>query len=220
MNASNIDVTTNGPTAIVLVDDVIDAIPPYDQMKGKEITVLLASDQNRIAGEKEVFYTMGWYYGKTLGVKEIPNNLKEELLSIHKERIVLERINIQNDSLRVELKRAILVVQGIVVESGIKDEKYPPFESEHDPVFRKASIEIREVLKGTIDEKRVDFYYASSDDVMWSTSPKPKKDQEGIFLLLIDQAPAIFKMRDYTVLDSRDIQPTENLTNIQNLLKQ
>ena len=156
---------------------------------------------------------------KNLGGKEIPNNLGEEIQSGHKERIAQERINIRNDNLRDELKKAILVVKGIVVEADIKDEKYPPFESEHDPVFRKASIEIKEVLKGTIDEKRVDFYYASSDDVMWSNSPKPMKDQEGIFLLQIDQAPAIFKMRDYTVLDNRDIQPAENLTNIQSLLK-
>ncbi|MCH8860690.1 MAG: hypothetical protein IH843_06100, partial [Thaumarchaeota archaeon] len=101
MNASNIGVITDVSSAIVLVDEVIDAVSPYDQMKGKEITILLASDQNRNAGEKEVFYTMGWYYGKTLGVKEIPNNLREEILSGHKERIAQERINIQNDSLRV-----------------------------------------------------------------------------------------------------------------------
>lgn len=218
MNASNIDVTTNDPTAIVLVDEVIDAIPPYDQMKGKEITVLLASDRDRKPGEKEVFYTMGWYYGKTLGVKEIPNNLKEVIVADHKKIIAEERFNIENDSLSVELKRARIVVLGIIVETGIKDENVPPFGSEHDPEFRKASIEIKEVLKGDISENLIDVYYASSVDVMWSESPKPTKDQEGIFLLHLDQAPAIFKMRDYTMLDIRDIQPNENLANVKSLL--
>lgn len=218
MNASNIDVTTNDPTAIVLVDEVIDAIPPYDQMKGKEITVLLASDRDRKPGEKEVFYTMGWYYGKTLGVKEIPNNLKEVIVSDHKNRIVEERFNIENDSLSAELKRASIVVWGTIVETDIKDENVPPFGSEHDPEFRKASIEIKEILKGDISENLIDVYYASSVDVMWSESPKPMKDQEGIFLLHLDQAPPIFKMQGYTMLDIRDIQPTENLANIQSLL--
>jgi len=218
MNASNIDVSTNDPTAIVLVDEVIDAIPPYDQMKGKEITVLLASDRDRKPGEKEVFYTMGWYYGKTLGVKEIPNNLKEVIVSDHKNRIAEERFNIENDSLSAELKRASVVVLGTIVETDIKDEKVPPFGSEHDPEFRKASIEIKEVLKGDISENLIDVYYASSVDVMWSESPKPMKDQEGIFLLHLDQAPAIFKMQGYTMLDIRDIQPPENLANIQSLL--
>jgi len=219
MNSSNIDVMIEGPSAIVMVNEVIDAVSPYDQMKGKEITVLLASDKNREAGNKEVFYTMGWYYGKTLGVKEIPNNLKEEIQTGYRERIARERLNIQNDSLRAELKRAKLVVQGTVIETSIKDEKYPPFESEHDPAFRKAVIEIKEVIKGDLKEKRIDVYYSSSDDVMWSNSPKLMKNQEGIFLLHINQAPAIFKMKGYTLLDKRDFQSSKNLTNIQNLLK-
>lgn len=219
MNSSNIDVMIEGPSAIVMVNEVIDAVSPYDQMKGKEITVLLASDKNREAGDKEVFYTMGWYYGKTLGVKEIPNNLKEIIKTGYRERIAQERLNIQNDSLRAELKRAKLVVQGIVIETSLKDERYPPFETEHDPAFRKAVIEIKEVIKGDLTEKRIDVYYSSSDDVMWSNSPKLMKDQEGIFLLQVNQAPPLFKMKGYTTLDKRDVQPNENLTRIQELLK-
>lgn len=220
MDASNIDVKTNGPTAIVLVDEVIEAASPYDQMKGKEITVLLAPNQERKAGEKEVFYTVGWYYGKTLGVKEIPNKLNTEIKSGFKERIAKERMNLQNDSLRVELRRSTLVVQGLVVESGIRDEKIQPMESEHDPAFRKAIIEIKAVLKGDFSEKQVAVYYASSDDVMWSDAPKLVKGQEGIFLLHKGQAPAIFKMRDYTLLKKRDIQSDENLENVRSLIKQ
>jgi hypothetical protein len=220
MNAANIEIVPGGPTAIVRVDEVLDAVSPYDQMRGKEITVLLATAKNRRAGAKQVFFTSGWYYGKTLGVKETPNNL---VISVKpetfKNTIVLERINIRNDSLREELKKAVLVVRGTVVEANISVEKIPWIESEHDPEFKKAIIEIKEVLKGRTTEKRVEVFYASSKDVMWHDSPKLAKGQEGIFLLQLRQAPAIYKITGFTVLDKRDVLSTEELTNVRNLLK-
>ena len=220
MNASNIEVATSLPTAIVKIDEIIDAVPPYDEMKGKEITVLLASPQRNKAGDKQVFFTTGWYYGKTLGVKETPNNLfvPEKLDGLQK-KILTERINIRNDSLREELKKTILVIQGTVVEADIKVEENPSLESEHDPEFKKAVIEIKEVIKGKVTGRKVEVYYSSSDDVMWYSSPKLTKGMEGIFLLQVRQAPAIYKINGYTLLDKRDVQPIENLNNIKNLIK-
>jgi hypothetical protein len=220
MNASNIEIVPDVPTAIVRVDEVIEAVSPYEQMRGKEITVLLASTKNRRAGAKQVFFTSGWYYGKTLGVKETPNNLvMSEKVETVKNTIVLERVNIRNDSIREELNKAALVVWGTVVETNIKIEKIPGLESEHDPEFRKAIIQIKEVLKGQTTEKRVEVIYASSEDVMWHNSPKLAKGQEGIFLLQLRQAPAIYKINGYTVLDKRDVLSTEDLSNVRNLLK-
>lgn len=220
MNASNIEIVPDVPTAIVRVDEVLDAMSPYDQMKGKEITVLLASAKNKKAGAKQVFYTSGWYYGKTLGVKETPNNLLVSAkLETVKNMIISERVNIRNDSLGEELKKAVLVVRGAVVEANINVEEKPGLESEHDPEFKKAVIEIKEVLKGRITEKRVEVFYASSEDVIWHNSPKLAKDQEGIFLLQLRQAPDIFKINGYTVLDKRDVLSTGDLSNVRNLLK-
>lgn len=220
MNASNIEIVPDTPTAIVRVDEVLDAVSPYDQMKGKEITVLLASAGNKRAGTRQVFFTSGWYYGKTLGVKETPNNLViAESMSAFRNRIVVERVNIRNDSLREELRKAVLVVWGTVVEANIKVDKRPGIESEHDPEFKKAIIEIREVLKGQTTEKRVEVFYSSSNDVMWYDSPKLAKGQEGIFLLQLRQAPEIYRINGFTVLDKRDVLSIEELTNVRNLLK-
>jgi len=219
MNSSNIDISANGLTAIVRIDQVIDAVSPYEQMNGKEITVLLSPNQTRNVGEKQVFYTMGCYYGKTLGVKEIPNNQGKETQADLKEKIVQERITIQNDSLRAELLRAELVVQGIVIEANINVDKSLSLESEHNPEVKKAIIEIRNVLKGNINAKQIDVSYSSSDDVMWFNSPKLVKGQEGIFLLHLRQTPIIFQIEGYTMLDRRDFQPNEQLSLIQNLLK-
>lgn len=220
MNASNIEIVPNGPTAIVRVDEVLDAVSPYEQMKGREITVLLTSAGNKKAGDRKVFFTSGWYYGKTLGVKETPNSLvvrdgSDEL----KKRIISERVNIRNDALREELKKAVLVVRGVVVEANIDIEEPPGIESEHDPEFRKAVIEIKEVLKGQTTERRVEVFYSSSDDVMWYSSPKLAKGQEAIFLLQTRQAPAIYRITGFTVLDKRDVLSIDNESNVRNLLK-
>ncbi len=219
MNASNIGVTTPGTTAIVRVEKVIDAVDPYQLMEGKEITVLLASAANRKENMAQVFYTTGWYYGKTLGVKEVPNGQVKNLQDGLKEKIARERINIHNDSLKAELKRAVLVIKGVVNESDIREKENNALESEHNPEYRKALIQIQTVLKGQTTAKQVTVYYSGSDDVMWSNSPKLSKGQEGIFLLQLRQGPSIFPARGYTVLDKRDVQSPNNLETVRSLLK-
>jgi hypothetical protein len=128
-------------------------------------------------------------------------------------------VNIKNDSLRDELKKAVIVIQGTVIETDIKVEIPLSLESEHNPEIKKAIIEIKTVLKGNVSDKRITVLYSSSDDVMWYNSPKLTKGQEGIFLLQLKQVPDIFKIQGYSILDKRDVQPVENLTLVQNLLK-
>ncbi len=219
MNASNISVSASGTTAIVKVEKVIDAVSPYELMEGKEITVLLANVQNKKENISQVFYTTGWYYGKTLGVKEVPNTMAKNFQDGLKEKIVRERINIHNDSLQVELKRAILVIRGVVIESDIKQKENPARESEHNPEYRRAIIQIQTILKGQNSSKQVNVFYSGSDDVMWSNAPKLSRGQEGIFLLQLRQGPSIFPVNGYTVLDKRDVQPAGNLPTVRDLLK-
>ena len=218
LNASNIKIQTPYPTAIVRVDEVIDAVAPYEQMKGKEITVLLASKGDRQAGDRQIFYTTGWYYGTTLGVKEVPNHLPTARADSLKGMVALTRIRIHSDSLRDELGKAILVIRGTVIGIDTSVDRNPTLESEHNPELRKAMIAIQEVLKGRVTGKEVAAYYSASDDVMWSNSPKLSKGQSGIFLLNTGQAPAVFRVQGYTLLDKRDVQPITSLPDIKVLL--
>jgi len=219
MNASNIDIKTVGPTAIVKINEVIDAVSPYEEEKGKEITVLLASDKNIKEGTQKVFYTIGWYYGKNLGVKEVPNGLQTKMQDTLKKAVTQQRVQLHVDSLRTELSKASLVIQGTVLESNINVETRRGRESEHDPEYRKAVISIESVLKGTLKTKQVTVYYAESDDVSWYRSPKLEKGQRAIFLLQTNQAPSFYPVNGYTVLDKRDVQPINSLQEIKGLLK-
>jgi hypothetical protein len=220
MDASNIDAVADVPTAVVRVDEVVDAVEPYEQMKGKDITVLLSSSRGKKAGDKQIFYTSGWYYGKTLGVKETENNLRNtDNADALKKKVAVERINIRNDSIASELKRAVAVITGVVVETNINVEKTPFIESEHDPELRKAIIEVKQVLKGRISAQRIEVFYAASDDVIWYSAPKLSKGLQAIFLLQMRQAPAIYRIKGFTVLDRRDVQSIENLETIKILLR-
>jgi hypothetical protein len=123
-----------------------------------------------------------------------------------------------NDSLKAELKSASLVVKGKVVQTDIEDEKIRPMISEHDPGFKKAIIEVAEVLKGKLKSKQLDVYYASSDDVRWYTSPKLVKDQEAIFILKTEQLGRN-KQIAYTLLGKNSIHPVEYCNSIKGILK-
>ena len=217
--ASNLSIPVSGNSAIVKVIEVIDAPAPFNNMKEREITVLFSPDRKNSPGDKQVFYTTGWHYGKTMGVKEVPNNLDKEMVAGLKDRIDQERIRISNDSLTDELRKASFVIQGVVVDIRNIDKREPFMDSEHDPEYKLALIEIKMVLKGKISEKTIMVYFSSSDDVMWDRSPKLKKGQEGIFLLQSKQAPPSFPVQGYTVLDRRDVQQVESRLKIDDLLK-
>lgn len=124
---------------------------------------------------------------------------------------------VTGDTLEKQLRNASLVIRGKVAATNILSEKAGPAISEHDPVLRKAIIEIKQVLKGKIKAKKIVLSYASSDDVMWYNSPKLKKGQEAIFLL--HSAEAADNQAGYPVLRRENIQKLQDLGKIQALLK-
>jgi len=219
MNASNIGLSATNATAIVKVDKIIDAVAPYELMEGKEITVLLASTNDKKENLQQVFYTTGWYYGKTLGVKEVRNAQPKRLQDDLQKTIANERVNIHNDSVNVELQKSSLVVIGTVTDVGKEEKETLSMESEHDPRYIKAVIQIKQVLKGKTDNKQIAVFFSGSDDVAWNQSPKLNKGLEAIFLLQLRQAPPFFPVKGFTVLDKRDVQPVSNLSTIRALLK-
>jgi len=204
--------------AIVRVDEVIDATEPLFRMKGKEITMVFASDLNHPKNSKQVFYTFIWYYGSTLGVKEVKNNLEKKFHPQLSNLIRQSRAKISDDSLSAELARAKIVVFATVKNIS----EYIPVrgleQSEHNPKFRKVVFDVKEVLKGKTKKDSLTAYYASSYDVMWIDSPKLSEGSEGVFLLHDQQTSGFFEFTGYTLLDPRDFQNSSELKRIKNLL--
>lgn len=56
--------------------------------------------------------------------------------------------------------------------------------SEHDPVWKRATIEVFEALKGTASPgSKISVYFASSTDVAWFGAPKLVVGEQGVWLL-------------------------------------
>ncbi len=218
-DSSNINVRTTAKTAIVRVDEVIDATRSFFKMKGRKITVVQADSTIHPKGFRTVFYTTGWYYGKTLGVREVNNVLYNSFLSRHKKRILTARELIKDNLLRIHLKQASLVVKGSVLITNIDTLKLPPVPSEHDPVFRAAIIKVKRKIKGDTSVGTVLVYYTSSYDIMWENSPKPQNNTKAIFLLHQGQIGPGLKRNDYFLFDPLDIQPYNQGRKIKRLLK-
>jgi hypothetical protein len=218
-DSSNINAHSVSKTDIVRVDEVIDAAKSFFNMNGKEITVLRAVNSIDTNGHQLVFYTSGWYYGKTLGVREVNNNLQSAFLPDLKNNILAAREKIKENLLIAQLNRADLVVKARVLETNLDILKNQANRSEHNPIFRAAIIKIQKTIKGKKEARKVLVYYASSGDVMWVDSPKLLKNAEAIFLLHQSKINAAFMPKRYFLLDPRDIQPASQVKKIKKLLK-
>ena len=124
----------------------------------------------------------------------------------------------QNDSLKEALGKAAMVVSGKVLSTNIMDTTIGQTISEHDPLIRKAMIQVKQVLKGKKFKGTVTVYYASSDDVRWYQSPKPFVGQVAIFLLHSNDLSKQLNPKAYTLLSYLDVQELKKKSTIQKLL--
>jgi hypothetical protein len=108
--------------------------------------------------------------------------------------------------------------------------------SEHSPRWKEAVILVHSVLKGDLGEKMALAIFPSTDDRMWTGSPRFEKDQTGIWLLHGNEitkaesgillAPEKFDgraIKAYTTLNPEDFQPNDpggkNEARIREILK-
>ena len=61
----------NPNTAVVRVDEVVQAPPALGDQTGKEITVWLKRPGTVVAGQQALFFTNGWLFGETIAVQEV-----------------------------------------------------------------------------------------------------------------------------------------------------
>jgi hypothetical protein len=126
--------------------------------------------------------------------------------------------NYQMDSLKEALRKAAVVISGKVLSTNILDTTIHHTISEHDPLIRKAVIEIKQVLKGKKIKGTIAVYYASSDDVHWYKSPKPFVGQVAIFLLHSNNFSKQVTSKVYALLSYLDVQELDKKSRIQKLL--
>ena len=183
---STVDLEDPSEVGLVRVTDVIEGNKVLHDYLQQPITVKFKNIKDVKPGQKAIFYASLWISGRGIAVEEVgmkrlddkdTNGLKQ------KEEIQKERTKLQEDSLRELIKDADQVVAGRVVSL----KRLPVSttkESEHDPMWTEAEIEVEEGLKGGLKKGAVvKITFAASKDIMWVRSPKFVRGQSGIWIL-------------------------------------
>jgi hypothetical protein len=101
------------------------------------------------------------------------------------------------------LADADIVVSGRV--TGVRDVPVPKVGiTEHDPLWREATLAVSATHKGVRVPKRIRVRFPGSTDVAWATAPKLERGQKGVFLLKRDGAV-------FTALHPADVQPPDEV---------
>jgi len=238
------DVPITERTAIVTIDESIEAPPDLAGYVGQDITVELSGRQKVAIGQQMIFHATGWMFGESVAVR----SLREELFESGRRLAAstgTDAVDRHTEKKRLShFADADLVVAGKVVavrlptESAAakkKDRASVTFPiTEHDPNWREAIIQVDDVIKGAYKEAQVIVRFPASSDVMWQGTSKFEAGQQGYFLLHRAQrkgskAKGSKKQRDiktrsdfadyYLALDSADFQPFDEPGGIRTALE-
>jgi hypothetical protein len=203
-------------TVVVTVEAVLQALPPLGDMKGQDVTVRMGGNDKVEPGQAAIFFTYAYSMAATLGLQEVGVRPAGEV-SAEIARVRLARSQLRDDALSARLASADLVVLGVLGKSRPTKEAEER-DGEHDPIWRQVPIEVAEVLKGerTAAPPRVNI--ATSDDPAWMNAPKPTAETKGIFLLQPDKDRQ-FRVAGLFLIDPLDLQPTDQLERVRELLK-
>ena len=179
-------------TAIVTVNQVIDAPANLSAYEGQDITVELSNAHNVRAGQRMIFYATGWLYAETIAVRSLREEADAGEAITHHVDAAGKRAQRET---RAHFDDADLVISGRVeavrlpgVDATGKKKATAKGGSstrvsEHDPKWREALIDVEQVHKGSLSKRRVIVRFPSSTDVAWRRAPKFEAGQEGYFVL-------------------------------------
>jgi hypothetical protein len=219
--ATMADVPVTDSTAVVTVDEVLQAPPMFADLAGSDITVQLSSAQQVQEGEQATFFTSGWIYGTSVAVQEVGHVEGRADVGLAGELAAHGPATPQNRTARVQrhIDEADVVIAGTVTSISLPEQAPDRIITEHDPEWRAATIEVHAVEKGDLSESSITVFYSASDDVQWYTTPILEVGQAGIFVLNKREIPALQAER-YVLLDPLDVYPPEQRDFIQALVSQ
>ncbi|MFZ1220778.1 MAG: hypothetical protein WAO00_15905 [Chthoniobacterales bacterium] len=210
-------------TAIVSVDEILRGPETLRAFKGKEITVLLKKGESFEAGQKWIFFTVGWLYGESLGVREIGRAPTTRALADMSRQIQTAVQKNSEQDLQKRVASAPLVVTGkVAATKPAPPEMRAGPASEHSPDWWQAEIEVESIEKGNLSEKTVTVFYPNSTDEFWYSAPKFRLGEKGLWILHTQQKPPSFlkaEIEGFTALDPEDFCPKEDADRIREVIK-
>ncbi len=191
------DVPVNDRTAVVRVDQIIEAPPALADYQGQEITVQISGRQKLAVGQQFIFHTISWIYGDSIAVQSLS---QEPVKAEHRAMLSAAQDPVERKAERETRERfhsADVVVSGKVTAVRLPSEETSGATasargaeqrgggpvSEHDPKWREAVVEVDDVHKGEHAKKQIVVRFPASTDVMWYSAPKFHPGQQGYFML-------------------------------------
>jgi hypothetical protein len=237
LKASNVSQAPAGErTAVVTIDQAIDAPPNLAAYTGQDITVQLSGQRKVKSGEKLIFHATPWLYAENLAVR----SLQEDADSVAGARQANGGTRQAQREVRKRFDAADMVISGKVVAVRLPQksagntrkaaarEQTTTHVSEHDPKWREAIIEVEKVHKGTPTKRQVIVRFPASNDVAWRRAPKFQAGQQGYFVLhkdnpslnkrAVTKANARAATQTYTVRDMHDFQPYAEAGGIRSII--
>jgi len=205
-------VAANDFTAVVRVDELIDAPGAPPDLAGKSVTVKLLQANSVKAGEQLTFFTKGWLMGNSMAVIEVGRSAAAQNPS---EQVRRTRALMADEGLQKQLATAEAIVVGIV--RSVQPAAIRHLATEHDPDWYEAHIEVESAIRGRISGREMTIVFPHSDDVMWKRSPKFTQGERGIWLLHRNQARLPGIEDRYTALDPLDFRPAGELDRVRRL---
>lgn len=206
-------------TAVVAVEELLIAPDTFPDVVGQEITVRLKQAARR--GEHSVFLVQGWTYGATVGVSEVDRI--GALRSTGEVRALFNQASERN-GMRMLSERfagADIVLAGVVTETRqAPEERRVRIDTEHDPEWWEAAVDVEETLKGE-SQRQVVLLFPASTDELWIDCPKLEPGLRAVFAIRRDQqergGPGLW-VPGLTVIDPMDVQPIDQLDRVRSLV--
>lgn len=219
-------------TAIVRVNQVLEAPKTFAHYEGQDITVELAGRAKIAVGEELIFNADSWMFGDSVALRSIS---QQRVTRTHATLLAQggdPAANRHSRQLEQHLNDADLVVSGTVsavtlppapAEHAIAAVDRPRTTpvSEHDPKWRQATIQVDQTHRGQHDSGQVTVLFPASTDVRWYRAPKFQVGQTSLFVLhktkiktdehhalraLAAGAPSA-EVEVYTALHPEDVHP-------------
>lgn len=209
-------VPVDGATAVVRVERVFRWPQVVGDQTGRTITIQLRKPDVK-RGAQALFFATGWLYGESLAVTEEGRISTDDTDKIA-DQLESAELRADEGELLERLAAASLVVVGKVVRVAPPPEPGRVGESEHEPGWFVAELEVESVEKGRHPANEpVQLAFPTSDDVQWYWRPKPQPGEEGVWLLHREELPGL-PPGTFTALDPRDFQRRDQLEHVRSLV--
>ena len=197
-------------TLVVRVEFVLKSPAAGPDIAGREITLHSEDPATLPRGAQAVFLADGRLLGDGVALREVRRLALQDTAGLRDRLAAADQVG-ADSALLARLDSAELVVHGSI--AAVSDTVVPPRRiTEHDPMWRAASLAVEEVLKGQA-EGQVRIFFPSSRDVAWYEAPKPRVRERAIFLLHSDEI-----LDALTLRDSLDMLPERELARVRRLL--